>query len=219
MEKKDDVGGLRMNISDMILAIPALMISLAFHEYAHAKAADWQGDPTPRRAGRLTLNPISHIDPIGLVVFWLFRFGWAKPVPVNPFLFRNRRYGDVIVSIAGPATNFILAFIAVFIFRSGIAAFNPALQTVFALLIIYNLSFGIFNLLPIPPLDGSHVLKGFLPESLKSKYQQIESFSMIILIVLLWTGIIGRILGPAVYSVIDLFDSIAFSFFRLVGLF
>ncbi len=198
-----------MNFYEMLLAIPALMISLAFHEYAHAKAADMQGDPTARQAGRLTLNPLVHIDPIGLLVFWIFRFGWAKPVPINPNRFRDKRFGTVIVSIAGPFTNFFLAFIATLLYRSGIFSFNQATDTVTIMLIIYNASFGLFNLIPIPPLDGSHVLKGFLGRKYPAFFNELESFGMIILLVLLWTGAAGRVLVPAVGSLIGMFDLLA----------
>jgi len=198
-----------MGIYEMILAIPALMVSLAFHEYAHAKAADFQGDTTPRLAGRLTLNPIAHIDPIGLVAFWFFRFGWAKPVPINPSRFRNKRFGTVYVSIAGPLTNFAIAFMSVLVYRSGFLSFNQATETVMVMLVIYNVSFGIFNLIPIPPLDGSHVLKGLLGKRLPAFYSEFESFGMIILLVLLWTGIAGRFLIPLVNNIIGVFDTLA----------
>ena len=198
-----------MNFYDMLLAVPALMISLAFHEYAHAKAADLQGDTTPRQAGRLTLNPLAHIDPVGLIVFWIFRFGWAKPVPINPYRFKDKRFGTVIVSLAGPLTNFALAFAATVLYRSGVFAFNQAAETIVIMLIIYNASFGLFNLIPIPPLDGSHVLKGLLGRKFPAFFRELESFGMIILLVLLWTGIAGRVLVPAVNAMIGLFDWVA----------
>jgi Zn-dependent protease len=198
-----------MNFYDMLLAVPALMISLAFHEYAHAKAADLQGDTTPRLAGRLTLNPLAHIDPVGLIVFWIFRFGWAKPVPINPYRFRDKRFGTVIVSLAGPLTNFLLAFAATVLFRSGLFAFNQAAETIVIMLIIYNASFGLFNLIPIPPLDGSHVLKGLVGRKFPAFFRELESFGMIILLVLLWTGIAGRVLVPAVNALIGVFDWVA----------
>ena len=198
-----------MNFYDMLLAVPALMISLAFHEYAHAKAADLQGDTTPRQAGRLTLNPLAHIDPVGLIVFWIFRFGWAKPVPINPYRFKDKRFGTVIVSLAGPLTNFVLAFAATVLYRSGVFAFNQAAETIVIMLIIYNASFGLFNLIPIPPLDGSHVLKGLLGRKFPAFFRELESFGMIILLVLLWTGIAGRVLVPAVNAMIGLFDWVA----------
>ena len=198
-----------MNFYDMLLAVPALMISLAFHEYAHAKAADLQGDTTPRQAGRLTLNPLAHIDPVGLIVFWIFRFGWAKPVPINPYRFKDKRFGTVIVSLAGPLTNFVLAFAATVLYRSGVFAFNQAAETIVIMLIIYNASFGLFDLIPIPPLDGSHVLKGLLGRKFPAFFRELESFGMIILLVLLWTGIAGRVLVPAVNAMIGLFDWVA----------
>lgn len=204
--------------SSLLLSIPALVVSFTFHEYAHAKAADWLGDPTPRYAGRLTLNPAAHLDPIGLLMLWFFRFGWAKPVPFNPYLLRNRRYGEMIVALAGPLTNLALAFFALLIYHTGIASFNDSLQEIVFLLIIYNVSLAVFNLLPIPPLDGSHVLKGILSGRQSVAYAQLESYGMGILLLLLWTGIIGRILQPLIGIVLNSLDTVAGLLLRAFGL-
>ncbi len=200
-----------MDFYELILAIPALMVSLAFHEYAHALAADRQGDPTPRNAGRLTLNPLAHIDPIGLIVFWLFRFGWAKPVPINTRRFRNQQLGTILVSIAGPAANFMVAFLSLLIFRTGLLSLSASVDSVLILLVLYNVSFGVFNLIPIPPLDGSHVLKEILGEKLPALFRELDSFGMLILLVIVWTGLAGRFLVPAVNAIIGAFDTIIFS--------
>lgn len=205
--------------STMLLSIPALVVAFTFHEYAHAKAADWLGDPTPRCAGRMTLNPGAHIDPIGFLMLWLFRFGWAKPVPVNPHLFRNRRSGEMIVSLAGPVMNLVLAFLAVLLYDSGLTAFNSALQQIVYRLVFYNLSLAFFNLLPVPPLDGSHVLRSLLSGKSAYLYARIENYGVLILIVLLWTGVIGRILGPLISLAVILFDGTAVFLFRLIGLY
>jgi len=205
--------------STMLLSIPALVVAFTFHEYAHAKVADLLGDPTPRYAGRLTLNPAAHLDPIGLLMLWFFRFGWAKPVPVNPYLFRNRRYGEAMVSLAGPGMNLLLAFVSVLVYDSGAAAFNPAFQQIIYLLVIYNLSLAFFNLLPIPPLDGSHVLRSLLSGRSAYAYAQVEQYGMFILVALLWTGVVGQILGPLIRLAVILFDSTAIFLLRLVGLY
>ena len=146
---------------DMLFRIPALLIALTFHEYAHARVANALGDPTPRLAGRLTLNPVAHLDPLGLIMLWLFKFGWAKPVPVNPGYFRDEKRGMLLVSLAGPASNILLAFSAAILievlFRLQIL--GGGLGEVLRLTYIYNIVLAIFNLLPIPPLDGAKILR------------------------------------------------------------
>ncbi len=195
--------------SSLLLSIPALVVSFTFHEYAHARAADWLGDPTPRWAGRLTLNPAAHLDPLGLLMLWIFRFGWAKPVPINPYRLRNRRWGEVLVALAGPLTNLALALFALVVYRSGITAFNAALEEIVFLLILYNVSLAVFNLLPIPPLDGSHVLKGVLTGRQFNTYVQMERYGMGILMLLLWTGLIHRILSPLVSLALGSLNTVA----------
>jgi len=182
---------------DMIFRIPALLLAITVHEYAHGKMADRLGDPTARYAGRLTLNPLAHLDPLGLLVLWLFRFGWAKPVPINPYYFRNRRQGLVLVSLAGPAANILTAFIVLLLLQlwpgTGFIA-----QQILSLAFIYNLYLAVFNLLPIPPLDGSKILQGILPGPQAYAYSQLESYGPIILIVLIYLGVVGKILYPLV---------------------
>jgi Zn-dependent protease len=152
-----------------------------------------------------------------MVMFWFFRFGWAKPVPVNPYLFRNKRFGEIYVSLAGPVTNLILAIFSIMLFRTGITAVNNAFDSTVKLMIVYNVSFAVFNLLPIPPLDGSHVIKGILSPRLLAVYRQIEPFSMLVLILLLWTGFFSRFLGPIVYGIINSLDSIVIVIFSAIG--
>ncbi|MBR1396637.1 MAG: site-2 protease family protein, partial [Selenomonadaceae bacterium] len=193
----DDIGGFLMQV---IAGLPGLIIAMTVHEYAHARVAVSLGDFTPRMMGRLTLNPAAHIDPFGLLMLFLVRFGWAKPVIVNPNNFRNPRRDDILVSLAGPAANLITAFLTlivmVLIIKLG---FNmtAGTSTVFSLILIYNINFAIFNMLPIPPLDGSAVLKQLLPYELAQRYRELERYSFYILIIFLMVpGLLSGIFVP-----------------------
>lgn len=185
---------------DMIYAIPGLLIAMTVHEWAHAKVADNLGDYTPRMQGRLTLNPISHIDPIGLIMLFFAQIGWAKPVPINPNNFSNYRNGVMQVSLAGPLSNLIVALVATVLFALTFK-YNMSthwLTAILQLIIIYNVNFAIFNLVPIPPLDGSKVLLSLLPGEMAYKYETsiIARYSFILLILLVFTGILGFIIRP-----------------------
>ncbi len=184
--------------ADMIFRIPALLIALTVHEYAHARAAVWQGDPTPRFMGRLTLNPVAHLDPIGLLMLWLFKFGWAKPVPVNPGNFHNPRRGMLLVSLAGPAANIITAFLGALIFAiltKGHLSTNW-LDQILILSIMYNVVLAVFNLIPFPPLDGSKILTSLLPGRWAYDFERITPYSPIILMALIYFGVIGILISP-----------------------
>lgn len=186
---------------NMIFAIPGLLIALTIHEYAHARAAVSLGDPTPRYFGRLTLNPITHLDPIGLIMLVLFKIGWAKPVPFNPSNFDNWRQGTIITSLAGPlsnivlalATAFLLTILRVFGYHDG-----DAIMLVLGNLYLYNLIFAVFNLLPFPPLDGSKVLTVFLPTRYEEHLHQFERYAPFLLIILAYTGILWKIIRPVI---------------------
>ncbi|HWR45249.1 site-2 protease family protein [Sporomusa sp.] len=184
--------------ADMIFRIPALLIALTVHEYAHARAAVALGDPTPRFMGRLTLNPVAHLDPIGLLMLWLFKFGWAKPVPINPSYFKNYRQGMVMVSLAGPVSNMILALLTAF--TIGILAKIQLLSgdwvKILWMTYSYNIILAIFNLIPIPPLDGSKVLASLLPGRQGSVFEQMEQYGPFILMALVYVGVIGMITYP-----------------------
>jgi Zn-dependent protease len=187
-----------------LLVAPVLLFSMVAHEYAHGYAAFRQGDPTAYQEGRLTWNPIKHIDPfmtvlLPMLTFFMggFIFGGAKPVPVNPRNYRNYKKGDIIVSLAGVATNFLLAIAcAVLIVPVGLLGMQfPALAKSCAILqqmlqfgILFNLVLVFFNLLPIPPLDGSHVFKYLLPPAWSLKYQQVGRYGMLILMLMLTVG-------------------------------
>ncbi len=184
--------------ADMIFRIPALLIALTVHEYAHARTAVALGDPTPRFMGRLTLNPVAHLDPIGLLMLWLFKFGWAKPVPINPGNFSNYRQGMILVSLAGPVSNMILALITAF--AIGILAklqlLNGDWVKILWLTYSYNIILAIFNLVPIPPLDGSKVLSSLLPGRQSYMFDQLEQYGPFILMGLVYIGLIGIITDP-----------------------
>lgn len=198
---------------EMLYRIPAVIIALVFHEYAHARVADHLGDPTPRYHNRLTLNPINHIDPIGMLMLWIFRFGWAKPVPINPMNFRgDRRRGIILVSLAGPLTNIVLAFIFVILLRWQLLFFpNDNLSFMIHIIVFFNLIIAVFNLIPVPPLDGSKVLAGLLPHRYDYVFAQLEQYGFIILILLIFTGFLRTVLIPAVEFLRILMISIVFS--------
>ena len=187
------------NFEEMLLGIPGLIIAMTFHEFAHARAAVALGDFTPRLMGRLTLNPRAHIDPIGLIMLFLVRFGWAKPVMVNPSNFRKPKRDDILVSVAGPAMNLLLGFLAFYVMifiRSHHLDISPITYSIIQMIFIYNVNFAIFNMLPIPPLDGSHILRNLLPPDLSYRYQAIERYSLLIMIVFIATPLLGVVLTP-----------------------
>ncbi len=204
------------NILSMVAGIPGLIIAMVVHEYAHARIAVAMGDFTPRMTGRLTLNPVAHIDPIGLLMLLVAQFGWAKPVMINPRNFRNWRKGELLVSLAGPAANLLTAFLAlvfmVLYVKMGFPVSN-GLRMVLSLIIIYNINFAIFNMIPLPPLDGSKVLMVFLPGKWAYEYMRIERYSFLILIALMMTPVLGMILVPLQRVVFSVFNAMVAIFF------
>lgn len=165
-----------------LITLACLIMSIVIHEVAHGFMANWLGDPTARLAGRLNLNPFKHIDPIGSVVVpgFLFLtnagilFGWAKPVPYNPYNLKNQRYGEALVAAAGPGTNIILAIIFGLVVRLGVGMGLPSEFLHLSYYIVYiNVLLACFNMLPVPPLDGSKVLSALLPYQLELKYRDL----------------------------------------------
>ena len=197
------------NILAIIAGIPGLLIALVIHEYAQAQVAVWMGDDTPRMMGRLTLNPVAHIDPVGLMMLLVARFGWAKPVMINPGNFRNWRKGEVCVALAGSVSNLITGFLALvvqLVFAKLNLFTSTALPMVLQLIVLYNVNFAIFNMLPLPPLDGSRVLMCFLPTEWSYKLASIERYSFLILIALMMTPVFTYILIPLQRLIFTLFS-------------
>ncbi len=198
---------LDIDISLLLIRIPPILLALTFHECAHGWMAMKCGDDTAYRLGRVTLNPLKHLDLMGSLAF-LFSgiIGWAKPVPVNPLKFRNITRDDILVSMAGPAANILLAIAFAIFFKlmivSGLAnylynspALHPLLQMV-RMSIILNVILAVFNMIPIPPLDGSHVLRNLLPPRMAEQYNAIEPFGFVILILLIITDVLDLVLYP-----------------------
>lgn len=194
-------------VTFLLLAVP-LLYSVILHEIAHGLVASWFGDNTAKYSGRLTLNPMAHLDPVGTLMLFFVGFGWAKPVPVNYNNLNNSRLGIMAVALAGCITNILLATVAIFLMQLQVFNTNPAFATILPIVIKINIILAAFNLIPIPPLDGSKVLMGFLPEEAQSNLARIEPYGFFIIIILLYTGIL--------YPVIDFIQSILYG---LIGLF
>ncbi len=189
-------------IQRAIIAAPAILFALTVHEFFHAWTAMKFGDNTAKNLGRLTLNPLAHLDLFGTIMFFAssFMFGWAKPVPVNPFNLRNPRVADFWISAAGPISNFGLAIIFGAIFRTLADLDIPeGLYRFLRISVIVNLGLACFNLIPLFPLDGSHILRNILPESYGPALDRFESISPFILIILIILGAFAIILGPMIY--------------------
>jgi Zn-dependent protease len=204
---------LEETIQRLVILVPAVLLAVTVHEVAHGWMADRLGDKTARLHGRLTLNPIKHLDLVGTAVFFLTQMiGWAKPVPVNPYNFQNPRRDMVWVALAGPLSNLILAVCCAILYHFLAAGFSlggrglsaplafitePLLLMSYAAVRI-NIGLAIFNIIPVPPLDGSKILAGILPATLADSYARIERFGFLILLLLLFTGIIDRLVFPVI---------------------
>jgi Zn-dependent protease len=189
---------------NIFILVAAFIIVIVLHEFAHGYAAYKMGDYTAKQAGRLTLNPIKHLDPIGTVILpaiLIFTsspviFGWAKPVPVNPYNFKDPRKGMLLTSLAGPGANFCLALIFAAIFKTGLFPAG-SLGAIFLLSGVYiSLILGIFNMIPIPPLDGASVVASILPPKYAQAFMRIERFGFIIIIGLLYLGVFDKVIVP-----------------------
>lgn len=194
----------------LILKVPALLLAVTVHELAHGLVADRLGDPTARLQGRLTLNPLPHIDPIGALAFVLAGFGWAKPVPVNAANLRHPLRDMAWVAGAGPLSNFLVAFLALVAYRllrlTVDAPFiMEPLRGILSYVYLFNLGLGIFNLIPLPPLDGGHFLPYFLPRGSWALLHQLEQYGPFILILLIVTDAARFVMGPALRFMDGLF--------------
>lgn len=205
-----------LDISTLIYRAPALLIALSLHEYAHAYVSTSLGDPTPKAQGRLTANPLAHIDVMGLIMLVVCGFGWAKPVGIDPRYYKNYKTGVMKVSFAGPAMNLFLCFLAEFI---GIMMMQFGYLTVgqggyyfLYWIMLYNVWFALFNLIPIPTLDGSQIMEMLLPSQMAYQFHQMnERYSFLILIILVFSGVLGKIINPlADFYIKTVFDVISF---------
>lgn len=188
-------------IADILLALPAVLWAISFHEFCHGWVAYQLGDPTARDAGRLTLNPLAHFDVIGAIMLLLFHFGWAKPVPIDPRYFGKPRRDMVLVSVAGVAGNIFTALVVGLILRFFPGPFmaSPALGRVMILMVYVNVGLAVFNLIPIPPLDGSKLIYPLLPRSWMKGWFYLERYGMIVLLLLIAVGVVGAIMRPVMY--------------------
>ncbi|HSW36155.1 MAG TPA: site-2 protease family protein [Candidatus Limnocylindrales bacterium] len=192
------------------LRIPALLIAITFHEFAHARMAYHFGDTTAKRQGRMNLNPINHLDPVGTLMILLVGFGWAKPVPINPHNFTQYRAGLRWVSFAGPMTNFVLGFLGLLLLNLllSVGVTTDLLLRFIAVFFQLNILLAVFNLIPIPPLDGSKILMSYLSDTYLVYYYQLERYAPFILLVLIFTGVFRFIIFPAYNLVFTIFNTI-----------
>ncbi len=197
------------------IAIVIIIFSIILHEVAHGYVANWLGDPTAKYAGRLTLNPLPHIDPVGSVLIpgilaltgASFLIGWARPVPVNPYNLRWGKWGEALTAFAGPATNIVIALLAALLIRFGIVGLDSTFVSIIVLVIASNLSLAILNLIPIPPLDGSKVVAAILPYQLERQYRALENltyalgpFGLILILI-----IVFNFLSPTIGALVRYF--------------
>ena len=193
---------------DILQTLIAVLVAISFHEFAHGYASYKMGDPTPKETGRLSLNPFKHLDFLGTICLMIVHFGWAKPVQVNPYYYKNRKKGMVLVALAGPMMNFLIMTVSIFVMgiilklTGGyggdliIFVFN-----VFSSLAVINLSLGVFNLIPIPPLDGSKIVGAILPEDKYFKYMRFERFGYLLLVIVLYFDILRAPLNAVIMGI------------------
>lgn len=199
-----------LNIMDILINVPVTLIALTGHELAHGWVSEKLGDPTPRQNGRMTVNPLAHLDVVGTLLMIFTGFGWAKPVMVNPMYYKNRKKGMAFTAAAGPAANLLMAFAALLIFTVlQIVCFKLGFEmprlvgSIVYVFIFRNLCFMVFNLIPIPPLDGAKVLGMFLPNRAYYTMLQYERYCMLLIMLLSVTGVFSNIIGTGVNVVFN----------------
>jgi Zn-dependent protease len=207
----DDLAGFALGL---LIKIPALLLAVTVHELAHGLVADRLGDPTARLQGRLTLNPIPHIDPLGALAFIIAGFGWAKPVPVNAYNLRHPVRDMALVAAAGPVSNFVLAVAGLLAFRlllpiEAMPFLLVPIKQMIRFVFLFNVGLGVFNLIPLPPLDGGHFLPYFLPRASWGALHKLEQYGPIILIVAVMSGATSYVVRPAMAVVGALLSSLA----------
>lgn len=212
---------------NLLFTIPGVLIAITFHEFAHAWAADKLGDDTPRNEGRLSLNPLAHLDPVGSIMLLFAGFGWGKPVMVNPRNYNrdmSMDKADALVSIAGPAMNFIIAIILTLIYCAiykfaGVAVLTSKILGIIMIMLMYaisiNIGLGVFNLIPLPPLDGSKVIKPILPYNAKIWFEDHEQIFYVIFVALWIVGVLGTIITPIISIVYSGIINLGFTIFGL----
>ena len=206
----------------ILLGVIPSLICITLHELSHGFVAYRLGDDTAQRAGRLTLNPLKHLDPMGLLMMLVFHFGWAKPVPVNMMRFKNPKKGMAVTALAGPGCNFLITVVFLCLYgalQKPLFASNAGKMVLELLELTAYISIGfcIFNLIPVPPLDGSKILFSALSDSAYWKLMQYERYGSIMLIVLVWTGVLGRPLSRLIRGAYELLFPIAQAAFRLMN--
>lgn len=204
-----------MDIISLLLILPIMLLSSGVHEFAHAYSAYLMGDFTAKAEGRMTMNPFAHIDLVGLVFMLVAKIGWSKPVPINPYNFNNPLLGQAIVAAAGPFSNIILVVLLAILMKVLSVVFPAALiilLPIFSLAIIINISLALFNLLPIPPLDGGNIIEIFLPKSIQERWGEISTYSPILLLLLfLPISPIAGIFTQFWYNLLTTITSIVFT--------
>lgn len=204
----------------ILIALPGVIIAMTFHEFAHAWVADKLGDTTPRAQGRLTLNPASHIDPVGIILLLFVNIGWGKPVQINPNNFNSNKSietCEALVSLAGPVMNFLIAFILMIVYYALYIYTNVSLLVllIISAAISVNIGLGVFNLLPIPPLDGSKIFRKFLPFNAKEWLDRNMQTIYIVFLILWITGLLSNIVSPVISFVFEILNKIVIRIFKV----
>ncbi|MDO5714469.1 MAG: site-2 protease family protein [Tissierellia bacterium] len=189
-------------VIEIIKIFPCVVIAIVIHEFAHAYVAYLMGDSSAKDSGRVSLNPFKHLDPLGIITLMIFRFGWAKPVPIDTSRFKNYNLGLFLVSIAGIVANLLLAFLLSLILKHVKITNQYIFYFVFVTMII-NINLAIFNLIPLPPLDGSNIILSFFSKRTAYEISRYSKYSYILLLVLIFTGNVGKILSPLITKIVN----------------